>query len=289
MPITFISNSGGGGYNVPPGTIIMMPNASNPAGFSRYSAIDGYYVVASPLETTIGTQGGSNTHTHLTTLASIGEASALHTHALSGNSGTASASENYYNYGYAYTLTTTNHTHNVPAGAVTGNDPAHTHSLSSSVSGAATVEPAYKTLVGYMAGANAKLPNGAIMMWYGGTPPAKFKLCDGTHSSVDMRGYFLKLSSSYSSGGSNAAHAHTMGALAEGGSHAHAVSVNLTSANTFGTNANTTNPQACSGSHGHRPEYTTSVAGGHTHPGKASVENTINPPYLAVYFIQYQE
>lgn len=288
MGIISISNAGSGAYIVPKGTIIMMQSVSTITGFSRYSSIDNNYVVASPLSTAIGTSGGSNTHSHTTGITSIGEASALHTHTLSGWSGTASQNDTFWSQGSSFTYSPANHIHSVPSGTQTQNDPAHTHSIASGTSSSATFEPEYKTLVGYIADTDSPLPNNAIIMWSGGTPPAKFKLCDGTQSPVDMRGYFLKLSSTYDSGGSNASHTHTMGGLSTGGSHNHTVKFNVTvpsdsSWRQIGASG------GCS-VHGHSVDYTTvTSAGAHTHASKNSVGNTASPPSLSLYFIQYQE
>lgn len=289
MGVTFISNTGGGTYTVPEGTIIMMPTKTtpDPDGFTYYSAINDYYIV--PVSSGSGATGGSETHTHTQTLSAITAAGA-HTHTSTGTSGGCSSSEDYHNYGTSVSVASSNHTHSWSI--QTGSAGSHTHALSGTASGSALTNPAFRSLVGYVANAGgASLPDEAIIMWYGGTPPDKFKLCDGTHSPVDMRNYFLKLSSTSGSGGSDSAHTHTVGELASSGAHEHSVAGSVNGSGTISTNGQDPENEHGVGSHGNSiPSFdtTSTINADHTHTSFNSNSGTNDCPCVYLYFIQYQ-
>lgn len=293
MGIIYISNVSGTGYTVPGGTIIMMPTKTtpDPDGFTYYSAINDYYIV--PVSSGSGATGGSATHTHTQTLSTITAAGA-HTHTSTGTSGQCSSSEDYHKYGTSVSVASSNHTHSWSI--ETGSGGSHTHALSGSApvqSGSALTNPAFRSLVGYKANTGgASLPDEAIIMWYGGTPPDKFKLCDGTHSPVDMRNYFLKLSSTSGSAGSNSAHTHTVGELASSGAHEHSVAGSVNGSGAISTNGQDPYNEHGVGSHGNSIASFNTTGGSeadHNHSSFNSNSGTNDCPCVYLYFIQYQK
>lgn len=295
MSITFISTPRNNEYTVPAGAIIMMPSQSNPTGFTRFTAMDTYYLSAGDATsaTVIRMTSEDNIHSHSVS-AVVGKAGS-HTHTATGTSSACSSGERIWSIGYNLTLSTSSHTHVASIVSDTGTS-SHNHSLKSTVTSGAHWLPRFRTLVAYKSNSNAsKLPNGAILMWWGtdaGTLPSKFKVCHGQDGTPDMRVYYISFYPSQITGGDLNPHSHTAGELASGGAHTHTVSGNTSTSGTFTMQTQLGTNESGASAHANSISYVTSSEGAHTHDG-ITVGNSTAPvewlPTLAVNFIQYQE
>ncbi|HEU4677779.1 MAG TPA: DUF2341 domain-containing protein [Candidatus Paceibacterota bacterium] len=129
------ANSAGDPGTIPAGAILIF-DGSLPAGWTRYSALDDRYPRG---ENTVGTNGGSNTHTHTIT----------------GSTDAASGSTySRRNGGTQVSAATDNHTHTI-----------------SSNTASESLEPPYITVVFATSSVATATPQNAIAMW-SDTPPA---------------------------------------------------------------------------------------------------------------------
>ncbi|MCK9352242.1 MAG: DUF2341 domain-containing protein, partial [Candidatus Pacebacteria bacterium] len=161
-------DSAGEPATIPAGAILFF-DATVPSGWTQYSAQDGYYVYG---EDTVGTTGGSNTHTHT----------------ISGDTDAA----------YGGTVAANN---NNPRGGAA--NPTHTHTVSGATA-ATNNEPAYvNVILGKLTNATTT-QNGYITMW--NNEPA-----EGWSSLSDVGGpfyqKFIKPSATYGTTGGSDTHA----------------------------------------------------------------------------------
>lgn len=289
MGITFISNTGGGVSDIiiPEGGVIFSESSTEPSSeFTKITTYASYYIYSG---SAANSTGGNSSHTHSLTSMTSG-AGGNHTH----TSGTLTSSNceslTYRTGGFPQGGTSSCSTHNHSLGTltITSGTGSHKHSNSSYLtSGSATNSPPYVRLYMYQATATggSKLPIGSILMWYGGTLPSGFSLCDGISASPNMKGKFVRDSTATS----YTTHAHTVGKLNSGGSHTHTASI-TTNTQTYGIS----NGFAAEGGVG-APEHTHTktgiVSGGasttHIHDGFASGTSSQLPTYIALYFMKY--
>ncbi|MCA9332675.1 hypothetical protein KDA00_02265 [Candidatus Saccharibacteria bacterium] len=158
-----------------PGTIptgaIALFDASVPSGWTQYSAQDGYYVRA---EGTVGTTGGSNTHTH-------------------GISGTTDIGS-----GVARAPNTAG-----TQGPVATQD--HTHTISGSSPSANNEPPYIETILG-KADSDTGPPTSILTMW-DGTPPVSWTIQSSSGGPFYQR--VFKPNSSYGTTGGSGTHNHS--------------------------------------------------------------------------------
>ena len=287
MPVIFISNTASGKYTVPSGAVILMNTATVPDGFTAYTALNGYYVAA---YTSTGSTGGNASHSHTQTLSAISTAGS-HEHGISASWGATSNTEYVKDYGTARTIAAKSHTHSSISTNYSDSSGGHVHVLSGAATATAVNEPMYRQLCAFTSNSDAsEMPVGGITMWYGGTPPTKFKVCDGSNGTPDMRGYFLKINNSIDSGGSNAAHSHSAGGLSSSGSHVHSYNQKSSVSGTetlYGQTGGGT--KGASNSHSHDISFNmlNSAETAHTHLAITSGTSVSTPPSTEVYFIQY--
>lgn len=290
MPVTFISNSGTGG-DVPAGGMIFMTASTAISGFTLYSTFDGYFLAKG---TSTGGDGGYWTHNHTSASTVVG-AGGSHSHTASGDTGSANDTEPTDDYGNpGINVSDSNHGHSV--GITTGAGGSHSnHRLTSSTLGNTDNNPAWMRLYIFKADSPAKLPDNAIVMWYGNTytKNSSYKICDGTLGTPDMRSKFVRIGTTTASGGSNAAHSHTGGALNTiTRAHTHSVSGYTAGGGNDTRYANTDAKLAGTGTHSHGISFTTNgenPASSHGHPDGTFAGGTLAPPALYLYFLQYQE
>lgn len=146
-------------------------DASVPTGWTRYSVQDGYYV---RFENTVGTTGGSNSHTH-TISGSTGAAVGTGLASRGGGSQTTAA------------LST------------------HTHTVNGATPSEA-VEPPYIEVILGKLDSDGAAPNGLITMWSDEAPGGW--LDESSTPSDPFFGRFLKASATYGTTGGSATHTH---------------------------------------------------------------------------------
>jgi hypothetical protein len=155
--------------SLPAGAILFFTDTV-PSGWTRYSAQDGYYIRG---ENTVGTTGGSNTHTHT----------------LTGSLGAASGSVNGQQSGQTQ------------LGVAVAS---HTHTFSGTTDSVNHEPPYILTILGRLDSAGT-LPIGAIAMWDEDLPNG------WTHRSTSGQPFherFIKPASSYGTTGGNTSHTH---------------------------------------------------------------------------------
>lgn len=157
-------------------------HASIPAGWTRYTALDNKFPKASGADAATVT-GGSATHTH--TSAAHSHTLATHTHtytsgAFSGGAG---------NKAPTGLLSRKTHTHSGTSGAVSGGTTETTAVTYESVSN----NPPYHELI-FIKAALDTIPVDGVIMWDQVSAPSNtdFKVTDGTLSTVDLNGKYIK-------------------------------------------------------------------------------------------------
>lgn len=229
-----------------------------------------------------GGTGGSTTNTHTLTHT---HTVAAHYHSGLLNASTAGRgdSDNDSNDNPHY-----QHTHSVTTNSVTD-----TLADSPSVVTTETVEPAYTELlpIQNLSGSNL-LPVGTICLWLGtlANIPAGWKLCDGTESTIDMRGKYQKTATSAATvgnnGGSNThshasqTHTHTVSA-----SHSH--SFTITSHSGAVDRGGTTAFIIIQTNDGRHDVTSDSISSTYSSDSTAASSSSNEPPYITVAFIEY--
>lgn len=289
MPITFISNSGGL-YSIPVGGVGLWNGGTPPSGYSAYGT-SGLYIMSGAAK---GSLGGNASHTHSFS-AAIGGAGG-HAHSPSVYFGSSAAGLRRGNVNNVDPRSSTGeHGHGISGN--TTSDGSHGHNMTSGTNGTVSSSepnsPAYINLSWIIkVDSSAPIINGMILMWYGTTFPApsdKFKLCNGSNGTPDMRGLFVRESGQAVA---SASHSHYVGQLINdgNGNHAHTYNNNSNYASEFGNYARASGGVGMP-THFHNVAFTTDGSiGTHGH-GVASLvaASTSLPARLLVYFIQYKE
>lgn len=158
---------------IPTGAIGIFDVASSslPSGWNRYAAQDGRYIYG---ESTVGTTGGSNTHTHT----------------ISGTTG-AAAGGSYQSRG---------------PDAANGSSPTHTHTVSGSTGSVSNEPPYIEVLLGQIT-SDAVPPNGLIAMWDEEVDSGWLDVSSAATDPFNQR--FLKASTTYGATNSVRSHAHS--------------------------------------------------------------------------------
>ncbi len=224
-------NSTGEPSQIPAGAIAIF-DAAVPSGWTRYGAQDGNYI-RSEATSTIGSTGGSATHTHTIT----------------GNTTAAVGGTNASG-----------------AGATVAT-PTHTHPVSSST-GAVSNEPPFIEVILGKLNATSSPRNGMIAMW-SGDPSVGWGTVSSTSEQFANR--FLKASTTFGGTGGSATHTHTdMIGIISGTSSATVSRTTTGTSNSTGAHTHSVNVTAFSTTD-HQPPFRTAVfakrAGGATPPG----------------------
>lgn len=164
-------NSTGEPPSIPTGAIAIF-DTTVPSGWTRYSAQDGTFI-RSESTSTIGTTGGSATHTHTIT----------------GNTGASAGTANIRNPGTSVTVAAA----------------AHTHSVSTST-GSVNNEPPYIEVILGKLNATTTAPNGMIAMWSDEAPVGWDTISSSTEP---FENRFLRATSTYGGTGGASTHTHS--------------------------------------------------------------------------------
>ncbi len=157
-------------------------HASIPAGWSRYTALDGKFPKASGAESAEAT-GGATTHTH--TSSSHTHAIAAHTHTFT----TGARSNHAANRAPTGLLSRKEHTHTGTSGAASGGT---TDGTAVTYAAFSNNPPYYEVI--FIKAASTSVPNDSIILWNQSSAPSNtsFKVTDGTASTVDLNGKYIK-------------------------------------------------------------------------------------------------
>lgn len=222
LEVIFIKANGYQG--IPDDAVLYLNGDSIPAGFANYAALHNKYAKGAATGQDAGATGGSLTNTH--TIAHTHSTS----HSHSGNSGNNNTDDGS-RAGHLFDNKDGCGGHSHPT---TLNSANVTSSSNSAItSQAESVEPAYTKLRPIQnTSGSSKLAQKKMIAMYLGTLaniPAGWKLCDGANGTVDMRGRYVKTSTTDAetglTGGSDThshaaqSHTHTLS------SHSHTVSV----------------------------------------------------------------
>lgn len=172
-------------------------NSSIPAGWSRETALDGFYLKGAAAGIDPGSTGGAATHTHTVD---------AHTH-----------SQNSHTHSFTLSGGATSLTYSGSSAA-----PSHGHYFNASHSASnvnasitldeASNEPAYRSVIFIKSAGTDNIPSGVIGMYKSVTVPADWLLCDGTNGTSDMNAVFIKGALTDGDGnitGGSATHSHT--------------------------------------------------------------------------------
>lgn len=178
----------------------------------------------------------------------------------------------------------------------------HTHSLSvasgtasvTAFSGTITcdevVQPEYKTLNTFKNDGGSSTPTaiGDIALWLGSLAsiPTNWRLCDGTNSTPDMRGYYIKANATATTSSTGGSNTHTHAAKA----HAH-TSENHTHSVSFGNYAGTINGigggvDITNGTHGHSTATSNVTNASYGNANTTANSESNEPEYRTVAYIQ---
>lgn len=245
-------------------------HASIPAGWTRYTALDGKFPKASGAEAAEAT-GGATTHTHTSTAHS--HTLIAHTHSYTtGNSdgGTgSSASSN--------SLSNKSHTHSGTSGTSSGGTTATTAVTYAAYSN----NPPYHELIFIKAALNSA-PADGIIMWDQTSAPTNtnFKVTDGNLSTIDLNNKYLKSSTtggnSGGTGGSTSnthsiTHTHTTNTHTQG---------NSTSGGSSGVNGETNNGGGLNAKdHTHSVSFSTGTQPINSFATDLTPSETVEPAY----------
>lgn len=214
-------NSAGEPSSIPAGAIAMF-DATVPAGWTQYSALNSAYP-RGDATSTIGTTGGSTTHTH----------------SLTGTTGASTVNTNAP--GFSGVAVATN---------------AHTHTINAS-STSATVEPPYIEAIFGRMNATTTATDGMIAMWTD-TPPTGWGTVSSSSEAFENR--FVKASTTYGGTGGVSTHTHsdTTGIISSGPSATVNRSTNAANADASGSHTHTADVTAFSTA-SNIPQYRTAI------------------------------
>lgn len=300
IEVIFIKSDGS--TSCPNGSVVLINDTTAPANWAfcdgtasttldmrnRFLKGAPTYSVGPPVVGNSGATGGSsNAHTH-TTVA--------HTHTQNAhNHGT-------FNSGSARTPV-------IFSGSALAVASGHTHSIVSA-STAATNQNATATMqnadgqppfyvipaIQNTSGVAQDLPNKAVTLWMGslGSIPASRVLCDGNNSTPDLRGKFVKISSTIGGGGGTGGadqHSHTSNA------HTHTQDTHAHS-NTSGNNSASilsdpwsipSTPNVTVGAHTHQHTFTIATVVATNQNATITIQNNTSqsnyPPYRTVAYL----
>lgn len=153
--------------------------------------------------------------------------------------------------------------------SVFANAGAHTHQWG------ATIDAKFrsKRLALYEASDETTIPLGGIVLWEDGAPPAGWRLCDGANGTVDLRGFFIELSTPATAGEiASEVNSINLTSISASGNWSHSHAIQYTGINTTSFGG--------SSSHSTRNEA-------HSHPADPRSLSDILPVRRTIRFIQY--
>lgn len=277
MSFMFLSKRKEGDYDIPLYSVILYPNSNVPSGYTAYTALDNMYVMSG---NTNGTSVlGNATHTHSVS-ATVGYAG-NHTHPITISSSVSQTRNLYCGYGTVSACAA--HTHaTTSTSAPDGN---HTHSAGNTTNAVANCPNYIRLWWIQKTSSDAKLPIGAILMWYGSamTLPSNFILCNGQNGTPNVKGKFIRNSTEQVVH----SHSHSLLNLLSSGNHTHNGTYS-SGVYTAGVSGFQQASSYGSPSHSHNIPHTTNSVGAHTHSSIESNVSNCYPNALHMYFVQYK-
>ena len=276
------SLSGSRKFYAPAGTLALWEGASAPSGWTFETQLDDYFIAgASAVDLTAR---GSLTHKHWNPPTTTGGAHTDHLVSAPSVSGWASAS--FEGTPGSASYAGGSHIHDGIAAGTPSSAGDHSHPIADT--NTASNLPPYKRLRWIKATAKIEAPVGAIVM-HNASPTAlgnNWKVCDGTNGTPDLRDKFV-YSGSGSDGGSKS-HYHTSPDTNAAGDHTHVVHLTTGGVSTLGSNAQSSSSPGHRfvKSHIHETDVTSGIGGSHVHTVGNTSTDTIEPPFVQLYFIK---
>jgi hypothetical protein len=280
------------GYNFVPVNASVLMATTIPTGFGFHDGVSATpdlrakFLKGASTGANAGATGGSTTNTHD---VSHGHTAQAHTH-VAATSGAANSGCERQGGGTPQFGVDSSHTHTVALDSGTQAIP----SITGSHVTLETVEPAYKKLLAIKnTSASPRLAKGVIALWMGllSRIPTGWKLCDGTGTTPDMRGWYLKIATSggeiSTTGGSNThTHAAQAHGHATGAAHTHATATISAHAGVRSTAGSGSNYDPSFRQHTLLSASSEAVAYANTNTTADSSSN--QPLFTTVAYIQYE-
>lgn len=157
--------------------------ASIPSGFTRESTLDGKYPKGAADGVNPNLTGGNATHTHTVSGTHSHSEVGTHTHSLT-IGGLTSANDDR-----AGSDTLADHSH---AGVTSNTQTGGGLTAVSCTYGAEDNDPPYQTVIFIKSSGTNKIPDGTIALYDNATLPTDWDVCDGTNSTPNLNGRYLK-------------------------------------------------------------------------------------------------
>ena len=278
--VIFIKSNG---YNSIPTNGMILINAADRPGMTYHTASQDKFLKGARAGANAGGTGGANSHTHAQS----------HTHTVtnhghnegelwgyigdSGQPGAFTANKDGQGHGSQHKFNVTGAIQNMNS--------------NTTVSGSTAIVPLHRTLKHYKA-TTPQIPQPGDICMTTETVPIGWKLCDGTDSTPNMDGYFLKNSTTVDATGGANTHTHTMNhGHSASGTHTHGhdaiTSYSLASEHGYHTQAAVPTVKMI-GEHRHDILTFNSIAAAYnTKTGSSTTVNN-EPEYISVKFIQFE-
>ena len=264
---------------IPNGVIFMWggTNASIPSGWSRVTDLDNKFPRVIDTGDTINATGGSATHTHTSPSHFHNLQEHSHTFSLSGVAGNTSTGGNGSQPGIR-----SSHSHGVTtSGGVT------TYASSSvtvTYSAVSNNPPFYEVIFITPTTIQGALPADTITFMEG-TDPKTFSVCDGTNSTPNLVGKFLKGAPTSGNGGGTGGSTTNSHTIDHTHTHTHGhIAVYTAGADSYvGIN---TGGEAARNGHNHLVGLSTETLTSNTNSAISAQAETVIPPYVDLLIVQ---
>lgn len=259
---------------------IFWPSASLPAGdWETISTLEGYFLNASSTND-FNTARGANTHSH--SVPNTNSVSAHNDHGNSISCSTAYGSKYTWNGGSFTGRAVGVHSHGLGVGITSAGE--HLHSSNNTDS--QPNNPPFIALQLIRALSNMPFPSGGIIMTNVTNTNPFFYLCDGSNGTPDIRGKFIKQSSTVLSTGGASSHTHASFSVSAAGDHNHSITVSIEGL-VEATQVSGASEEDCvkNHRHGNQATFNSGNSGSHQHV-VSSLALSIIPPYYNVDFLK---
>lgn len=255
----------------------MIFRTSTRTGLTYHSNSENKFLLGSDTGANAGSTGGSTSHSHTQS----------HTH-------TANA--------HSHTATTTRTDYGNCEGGVTSAKPAgewhsHTFGVTSDAqamnsdttsSSTSTVQPYHKTILHFKATARTLVKEGDIVLTTEATNPIGWNTCDGTNSTPNMVGFFVKNTQTNGTIDGSNTHSHSL-THSHTGSSTHTHTWDQYSSYSGTQDGSWGSGKTWIGNHRHERNIAPSaVTANYSSNTTTSTETNNEPPYIQVKFIQYK-
>jgi hypothetical protein len=262
----------------PAGVIVGWPGteASIPAGWSRVTDFDGFFLKSVPTSSTNPGNATSTATTHTHTSPTHNHTQDAHSHTSNSDSGAPSATSAKHTAGGDNLLSTGAHTHTVPNSS---SDTATNQTTVATLSDTSN-DPPYREVIWIQSNGTADIPSTAIAFFNSASLP--------TGWDAVSPGKFLKGAGAASDPGADGgadSHTHTSSHNHTQDAHGHAGAEDPSGTDTPGNDLGTSNPANSAAAHAHSITWATTVATNQAADGNVATASYL-PPYYALVGVQ---